>query len=145
MLSVNHYDRTFVDACRARVDTQVSAYRDLTAAARGADGADLSRLDGAIARFEPLFFNNMVLVLDNSFLHRSRNMEGKDGNPLNEVRVLCNSLLNNDGVLVADKQIKLDPAASILKYGVGDEIKLSEGDFVQLAKAVFAEIEQKYP
>lgn len=145
MLSVDHYPQTFIDGCRARVDAQISAYQDLVAAAKDLDRTDETPLGAAIATFEPLFFNNMVLVLDNSFLHRSRNMEGKDGNPLNEVRVLCNSLLNNGGVLAADKQIKLDPAKSILKYQVGDEIKLSEADFVLLAKAFFAEIESRYP
>ncbi len=145
MLSVSHFSPTYVDGCRARVDTQISAYRDLVAAANDVDRTDKTRLGAAIATFEPLFFNNMVLVLDNSFLHRSRNLEGKDGNPLNEVRVLCNSLLNNGGVTAADKQIKLDPAKSILKYQVGDEIKLSEADFVLLAEAFFAEIENRYP
>lgn len=142
MLSVNHYDQTFVDDCRSRVDMQVSAYRDLIAAARDGGG---SQLEAAITTFEPLFFNNMVLVLDDSFLHRSRIMEGKDGNPLNEVRILCNSLLNNGGVIAADKQIKMEPATTVLHYEVGDEIELSEADFVRLAKAFFAEIEQKYP
>ena len=145
MLSVNHYPQTYVDGCRARVDTQISAYQDLIAAAKDLDRSGRPRLGAAIATFEPLFFNNMVLVLDDSFLHRSRIMEGKDGNPLNEVRVLCNSLLNNGGVMAADKQIKLDPATSILKYRVGDEIELSESDFVLLAKAFFAEIKRKYP
>lgn len=143
MLSVDHYDRTFVDECRARVETQVAAYRDLVAAAK--DGGDHARADAAIATFEPLFFNNMVLALDDSFLHRSRQMEGKDGNPLNEVRVLCSSLLTNGGVMGADKQIKMDPTTSVLHYAVGDEIKLTEEDFVQLAKGFFAEIEVKYP
>lgn len=145
MLAVDHYPQAYVDGCRERVDTQIFAYQDLIAAAKDLDRTDETRLGAAIATFEPLFFNNMVLVLDNSFLHRSRNMEGKDGNPLNEVRVLCNSLLNNGGVMAADKQIKLDPAKSALKYQVGDEIKLSEADFVLLSKAFFAEIETKYP
>jgi hypothetical protein len=35
-----------------------------------------------IAVFERQFFNHMMLALDHYFLHRSRNMEGKDGNPL---------------------------------------------------------------
>jgi hypothetical protein len=144
MLSVTHYDQTFVDACRAGVDTQVSAYQDLIAAAKDG-GSDHARVDAAVAAFEPLFFNNMVLALDDSFLHRSRQMEGKDGNPLNEVRVLCSSLLTNGGVMATDKQIKMDPTISILKYEVGDEIRLSEGDFVLLAKGFFAEIEVKYP
>jgi hypothetical protein len=144
MLAVNHYDRAFVDACRGRIDTQVAAYRGLIAAAKDGGGAS-SQLDAAIATFEPLFFNNMVLALDDSFLHRSRNLEGKDGNPLNEVRILCHSLLNNDGVMAADKQIKMNPASSILHHEVGDEIALDEADFVTLAKAFFAEIEQKFP
>jgi hypothetical protein len=39
----------------------------------------------------------MVLGLDHYFLHRVRKLEGKDGNPLNEVRVICDSLTDNDG------------------------------------------------
>lgn len=145
MLCVNHYSQTHVDGCRARVDAQISAYQDLVAAAMDLDRTDKKRLGAAIATFEPLFFNSMILVLDNSFLHRSRNMEGKDGNPLNEVRVLCNSLLNNDGVMAADKTIRSKPDKSLLKHQVGDEIKLSKGDFVLLAKGFFAEIENRYP
>ena len=145
MLSVSHYPKAYVDGRRERVDSQVSAYQELVAAANDLARSDETRLGTAIATFESLFFNNMVLVLDNSFLHRSRNMEGKDGNPLNEVRLLCNSMLNNGGVMAADKQIRLDPAKSILKYQVGDEIKLSEADFVLLAEAFFAEIGRKYP
>jgi hypothetical protein len=50
--------------------------------------------------------------LENYFVHRSRTLEKKDGNPLNEVRVLCTSMMSNDGKLAADKQIRLDPAKS---------------------------------
>jgi hypothetical protein len=64
----------------------------------------------------------MILALDNYLLHRSRMMELKDGNPLNEVRVLCNSITTNKGKLCSDKTIKLDPAKSILGFKVGDEI-----------------------
>lgn len=80
--------------------------------------------------FEPTFFNSMVLVLDHHFLHRGRNIEGKDGNPLNETRVLCNSLMDNGGAMAA--------------YDVGDEIRLSEGDFRLLAKGFFSEIKSRY-
>ncbi len=86
----------------------------------------------------------MVLSLDSHFTHRARALEGKDGNPLNEVRVLCNSLVQNGGVLAADKTIRLKPAASVLGYEVGDEIRLTEAAFVRLAEAFFAEIESKY-
>jgi len=56
-------------------------------------------------------------------------MEGKDGSPLNEVRVLCNSLMFHDGRLRADKSDQAEPGRSVLKLQVGDEIRLNENDF----------------
>jgi hypothetical protein len=67
----------------------------------------------------------MVLALDSYFVHRARAAEKKDGNPLNEVRMLCNSIMNNNKIMCADKTIKYDPAKSGLEFRVGDEIKLS--------------------
>ena len=46
--------------------------------------------------------------------------------------------------MCADKSIKFDQAKSGLKYKVGEEIKLSEADFLLIYKAFFAEIESKY-
>ena len=100
-------------------------------------GADKTQLDTAIQAFETNFFNNMILVLDNYFCHRSRTLELKDGNPLNEVRMLCNSIMNNSTKMCADKTIKYNPAKSVLKYKVGDEIKLNEADFLLIFKAFF--------
>ena len=134
MLCMTTYDQAYVDDCRAKIDLQVGAYQALAATATGS----------ALDAFEPVFFNNMVLALDNHFAHRSRTLELKDGNPLNEVRVLCSSIMNNDGVVAADKTIKLKSASSVLKHEIGDEIKLSEQDFVQLSQAFFAELESKF-
>ena len=134
MLSVNSYTHDYIDACRAAVGLRMSAYADVAERAPNA----------AIAAFEPLFFSTMVLALDASFCHRSRTLELKDGNPLNEVRVLCNSILVNGGVLLQDKQIKLQPETSVLGYRPGDQVKLNADDFTRLSAAFFAEIEARY-
>jgi hypothetical protein len=142
MLGVRSYPREYIDACRSRVEADISAYRNLVKAASSppANG----KMQSAIQSFEPTFFNNMVLLLDEFFVHRLRTIEGKDGNPLNEVRVMCNSLLYNDNILTADRSIKLSPDKSVLKYQFGDEIKLTEADFLLLSKAFFAEIVSKF-
>jgi hypothetical protein len=144
MLSISTYTQDYIDACRSRIDSQISAFDALTKAASrlGPDGG--APLQAAMEAFEPQFFNHMVLVLDNYFCHRARTIEGKDGNPLNEARVLCNSIMNNDGAMMADKTIRLNPAESVLKYQVGDELKLDQAQFVALSRAFFEEIERKY-
>ncbi len=40
--------------------------------------------------------------------------------------------------------LKLPPEKSLLKIQVGDEVRLTEGDFVRLSKAFLSEIEKKY-
>ncbi len=102
---------------------------------------------------EHRFFNDQVLVLDHMFVHRLTGIEGKDRNPLNEVRVLCNSLLRNKGIPQIEKLpgwpnsassgIKLPQEKSVLKLQTGDEIKLTEADFVRLSEAFFKEIEKR--
>lgn len=134
MLCVNSYPREYVNGCRSTMAGQLAAYKALagTATAR------------AVAAFEPQFLNHMVVVLDACFMHRSRALELKDGNPLNEVRMLCASILQHRGVLTADKTIKYNPERSIVKLRVGDEIALSTADFDRLSKAFFAEIDAKF-
>ncbi len=141
MLGMKTYTQHYIDACRSRVDADLRAYRKQVGKAPTKD-------------FETRFFNDQVLLLDHMFVHRLTGIEGKDGNPLNEVRVLCNSLLLNRGKLQVDKlpawpssagsSIKLPPGKSVLGLEVGDEVKLSEDDFLRLAKAFFAEIEKRY-
>jgi uncharacterized protein YijF (DUF1287 family) len=73
-----------------------------------------------------------------------RGKEGKDGNPLNEVRMIANSIMNASGAFTADKTIKYDPARSVLKYKPGDKLSLTSGGCTRLAAAFFTEIERKY-
>ena len=91
------------------------------------------------------YFNNLVIALDHHFCHRVRNREGKDGNPLNEVRVIVNSLMENDGLLKPDSSTKLKPETSVLGYAPGDRIALSAADFQRLSDGFLREIEARYP
>lgn len=127
MLAVTEYGPAHVSQCRRRIEADVAAFSK-------------SRANGSA---ETAFFNNMVLSLDHYFLHRERKIEGEDGNPLNEVRVLCDSL-TDDGTLAADSTIRLKPEESVLELEVGDEIRLTEEDFRRLAGAFLVEIEPRY-
>ena len=104
MLAVSKYEPEYVEQCRERVSADLAAYDRIAGAANGA-------LDG----FESVFFNNMVLTLELQFVHRLRKAEGKDGNALNEVRILASSLVENGGVMLADKQITFKDG-SLLGY-----------------------------
>jgi hypothetical protein len=86
MLCVNRYKKDYIDECRARMESLANAAR-----------AEKRALNSAVDAFEPLFFNNLSLVLDNYFVHRSRTMEGKDGNPLDEFRMICTLLCKTKG------------------------------------------------
>jgi hypothetical protein len=59
-------------------------------------------------------------------------------------RASCRSTGFQDGRNSAGASIKLPPEKSVLKLGVGDDVKLSEADFVRLSKAFSAQIEKKY-
>src|SRR5690349_13309320 len=126
MLSIASYDRTYVELCRGKIDASVEAFRALKREAGGAK---------AMAAFETEYFNGLVMVLDHYFDHRARASEGKDGNALNEVRMLCNSFMQGDGKLLPDTQIKLNPAKSVLGLAAGDRIAIDEAGFAKLADA----------
>lgn len=137
MLGRKTHEKDYVHACRNMIDADVRAFKK-------SGSKDL----------ETTFFNNMLLKLEYMFEHRLPGIEGKDGNPLNEVRALCNSILLNQGRLQVDKLpewpnsaiagLKLSPEKSVLKLSVGDEVKLNEADFVRLASAFFSCLEEKF-
>lgn len=141
MLGMKTYAPEYIQDCRARVERDLAAYAGLEGAATEA--------------LETSFFNNMVLLLDYFFVHRLRVVEGKDGNALNEVRVLSNSLLNNKGMMTTENvsdttayaglgALKLSPEKSVLNYRTGDEVKVRQADFVRLSGAFFAEMERRF-
>ncbi|MDO9486566.1 MAG: hypothetical protein Q7K25_10970 [Actinomycetota bacterium] len=137
MLARNSYSQEFIAHCRTRIGSDVQAYRKL-AAASGQSSAS------ALEAIEPVYFNNLLLAMDAFFTHRTRTLEKKDGNPLNEVRVLCRSIVENDAVLMKDSTINLNPAKSVLGLAVGDSIRLSLEEFVRISDAYFAEMLVKF-
>ena len=145
MLGTSTYPAAYVQAARDDVAAQIRAYRDLVGAASKASGMSLTRIDAALAAFEPAFFNNLLLALEMRFVHRLRGVEGKDGNPLNEVRMLAASLVDNGGVLAASPTIRYDAGKAVLGIDVGDRIALNADDFESLCTAFLAEIEKRFP
>jgi hypothetical protein len=144
MLGMKDYEQDYIDACRSRVETQVVMFHEVAQAARDHGDADVSHLEGALESLEYEYFNNMLIVLDAYFVHRLRGVEGKDGNALNEVRVLARSLMENGGTLMADPQIPLDPARNILRLEVGAPITLTLQQYRRLSDAFLREIESKF-
>ncbi|WP_256795925.1 hypothetical protein [Terrabacter sp. Ter38] len=144
MLGVKDYEQDYIDACRSRVETQVVMFHEVAQAARDHGDADVSHLEGALESLEYEYFNNMLIVLDGYFVHRLRGVEGEDGNALNEVRVLVRSLMENGGTLMADPQIRLDPARSVLGLQVGAPITLTLQKYRRISDAFLREIENKF-
>jgi hypothetical protein len=135
------YTRAELDRARAAINSQLTAYRDLVSAVAATKD---ERASSAVAAFDPLFFDNMTLVLDRYFVNRLRAVAGKDGNPLNEVEMICDSLMNNDGVMLASNVINLIPDQSVVQLQVGDPIELNLADFERLSGAFFADLERKF-
>jgi hypothetical protein len=136
MLGRKTYTREELDHGRSTIADQLAAYdRLVTAVPTGTTAVD---------EFEWRFFNNMTLVLDRLYVHRLRVSTGKDGNPLNEVELICESLLNNDGVLQGNNVVKYVPEESVVGLKIGDRIRLSADDFTRLADAFFADLERKF-
>ncbi len=140
MLGMKSYPKESIASCRARIKRDMKAYSELPVTAK--------------KLLEHTFFNNLLLALEYSFVHRLAGSEGKDGNPLNEVRVLCNSLVLNGGKVQVERLpnwpmsavsgLRLPPAKSVLGLKPGDKIALTESDFTRLSDAFFIELEKRF-
>ena len=132
------FTRVSLHACRDEIAAQIRAYRDLVGAASKASGMSLTRIDAALAAFEPAFFNNLLVALDARFAARP-----DDAGPLAEVRVLSASLMRNGGVLAAGDGVAYDADAAVLRIDVGERIALNADDFEALCAAFLAELDSK--
>lgn len=142
MLGRKDYTKEEFDHSKAAIDQQLAAYNALVKAIESSTTD--KKVKAALNAFEPLFFNNMTLALDRYFVHRIRPVTGKDGNPLNEVEVISDSLMNNNSVMSKSNVIKLVPDQSVVKLQVGDPIGLTADQFERLAAAFFDELKSKF-
>lgn len=130
MLDRLGYPSDEVDSCRDHCDALLAAWE--------ANEVEDSTL-------ESLVFAQAVVVLHTWFGHRAREREGTDANPLNEVRVVADSVVGNDGVLRVLGPITWVPERTVLRLAVGDDVELTARGFARLAAAYLAAIESTYP
>jgi hypothetical protein len=141
MLGRKTYTPEEIDHGKAVIAEQLAAYR---AVVKTLGSKADKKADAVLAAFEPLFFNNLVLALDRPYVHRVRPVTGKDGNPLNEVEIICDSLMTNNGVLRPSTVLKLVPDESVAKIQFGETIRLTADQFERLSTAFFEELERKF-
>ena len=144
MLATRSYPAAHVRAARDEIAAQIRAYRDLVGAASKASGMSLTRIDAALAAFEPAFFNNLLIALEMRFVHRLREVESEGAFPLDEVRMLAASLVDNGGVLAPNPASRYNAGKAVLGIDIGDRIALNADDFEALCTAFLAEIERTF-
>jgi hypothetical protein len=91
MLGMKNYTQKYIDACRSKVDVELSAYEKLGAAAKSHPASVQ-----ALETFEATFFNTMVLMLDYFFVHRLSGIDGKDGKEKERVKLSSTLLFGTE-------------------------------------------------
>lgn len=120
VLGRNSYTSDELESCRDHADALLAAWQ-----ANEVEDATL----------ENLVFGQAVVALDAWFVHRLRTLEGKDGNAMNEVRVLADSIVANGGILRVDGPITWEPERTRLGFAVGDEVLVTADGYERLAAA----------
>ena len=128
MLGRANYPVAYIKAVNTRVDRVLKAFDQAKPAEPFASEALL----------------DVIVGLEMAFVHRLRGQEGKDGNPLNEVRMITASVLEFGGVMTLDKTIKWKPEASATGLKNGDKIALDRKQVGKLVDAFFEELAKKY-
>ena len=131
-----------IQACRDDVAAQIQAYRDLVGAASKASGMSLTRIDAALATFEPAFFNNLLVALDARWRAPLRERGVPLAGAIGEARLLADALLAHGGVLTADAAVRYDADAALLRLDLGERVALNAEDVETLAAACLAELER---
>jgi hypothetical protein len=139
MLAQNTYPISYINHARHEIGEQVVAYEEIVASS----GAD-NRSSTALSAFEPRMVRHLLLALDGYFANRTRAVEKKDGGALNEVRWLCDAVMNHGAVLPKPPVTSMKPETTTSGLGAGDEVTLDAAQFALLAEAFFNEMEAKF-
>jgi hypothetical protein len=131
MLSVTQYTQAYISACRARFNEQLSAYQSLVEGSHAPN----------VTTFERKFCRTLLLSLDNSFV--DRNPDVAESAALAEVRLLCDSMLRNNGRVLALRNVSPQPSA-VLGLVPGQEIVLTADGLAALSEAFFDAVEHTY-
>ncbi|MGB9011884.1 MAG: hypothetical protein WCB95_03350 [Aeromicrobium sp.] len=123
-----NYPQEYVDYCQQQIESQISEMRDMPPVPTA---------------FAQRMAAHLVIVMDACFSQRVRGVDGPDGNPLDEVRVLSHSLMQGSTVL-EDSSVTWEPAKLVLGLEIDDEIALSVKDVDRLQQAFFAEMNDKH-
>jgi hypothetical protein len=127
MLGRKDYEAREIADARKAVGEQLAAYRSVDAT------GDL----------ETTYFNTALIALDRRFVHRVRTFTGKDTNPLSEVELIVDSLIDNGGVLQTGAVVRYQPEKSVLGLAAGDTVALCAVDFERLAGAFLDAVEAR--
>jgi hypothetical protein len=134
MLAQKTYQSEHIGRCRQTISERIAAYRTAVANTKPSDRST----------FEQLYCRDLVVLLDAWFMHRTRAVEGKDGNPANEVRMLATSIIHHNSILTADTTIRYRATNSVTELEIGDAINLTIDQTAQLAAAYLDTITQRF-
>lgn len=132
----------YIDTCRARVESQIVAFREFAAAVSRVGIEDHPGLESMLESLEYDYFNNLVIVLHAYFADRVDDHVRRPGPIATEVALLRRSLIEGDGALLGDDDEA--EAKGLLGLAPGDSIQLTQHRFSRLAGAYFAEMERRH-
>lgn len=115
--------------------------RDEIDQARTALAAQLAALR---TQDDPELGATVLLALDRRFVHRVRPVSGKDTNPVTELELVADSIIDHDGVFTTNKAIKYVVDRSVLGLREGDRVVLDAAAVERLAYAFLAELEVRF-
>lgn len=141
MFNESQITPAYVASCRERINAQIECYNQLIATAKD-EYTTNEALDETIANFEPVFFNNLLLVMESYFDLKAQPDSQHLPGALQEVRLLCSAIRHNHNQLGNGYTTAVDPEQMVLKLAPGSTIRLNETNFITLANAYLNEMEK---